>query len=76
MDSDGHVIFYVIIFYRFSPNNAMDIPEIKEAAEFMEFMLGDCSGDEDKTFLTLRVYVVFVYFTIISDVSLTWWNFY
>uniref|UniRef100_A0A671QY56 Vitellogenin domain-containing protein n=1 Tax=Sinocyclocheilus anshuiensis TaxID=1608454 RepID=A0A671QY56_9TELE len=26
-----------------------------EVAEFMEFMLGDCSGDEDSTYLTLRV---------------------
>ncbi|KAL1258348.1 hypothetical protein QQF64_011592, partial [Cirrhinus molitorella] len=30
-------------------------PEVKEVAEFMEFMLGDCSGDEDSTYLTLRV---------------------
>ncbi|XP_052000861.1 apolipoprotein B-100 [Xyrauchen texanus] len=34
---------------------AMSTPEVKEVAEFMEFMLGDCSGDEDSTFLTLRV---------------------
>ncbi|XP_067311333.1 apolipoprotein B-100 isoform X2 [Pseudorasbora parva] len=30
-------------------------PEVKDVAEFMKFMLGDCSGDEDSTFLTLRV---------------------
>ncbi|KAG7509082.1 apolipo B-100-like [Solea senegalensis] len=31
------------------------IPEIYSVAEFMAAQLGDCSGDEDKTFLTLRV---------------------
>uniref|UniRef100_A0A8B9KIY2 Apolipoprotein Ba n=1 Tax=Astyanax mexicanus TaxID=7994 RepID=A0A8B9KIY2_ASTMX len=31
------------------------IPEVREVAEFMEFLLGDCSGDQDQTFLTLRV---------------------
>ncbi|XP_026789738.3 apolipoprotein B-100 [Pangasianodon hypophthalmus] len=40
---------------KFSKDQATNIPEVKEVAEFMEFMLGDCSGDEDKTFLTLRV---------------------
>ncbi|XP_072545771.1 apolipoprotein B-100 [Salminus brasiliensis] len=35
--------------------DAKTIPEVREVAAFMEFMLGDCSGDEDKTFLTLRV---------------------
>ncbi|CAB1335350.1 unnamed protein product [Coregonus sp. 'balchen'] len=29
--------------------------EVKEVKEFMDTMLGDCSGDEDMTFLTLRV---------------------
>lgn len=46
-------------FLRFSNYRAIDVPEIKEVAEFMEYMLGDCSGDEDKTFLTLRVHTVF-----------------
>ncbi|KAK2843259.1 hypothetical protein Q7C36_011474 [Tachysurus vachellii] len=40
---------------KFSKNQAINVPEVKEVAEFMEFMLGDCSGDEDKIFLTLRV---------------------
>ncbi|XP_074541970.1 apolipoprotein B-100-like [Halichoeres trimaculatus] len=31
------------------------IPEIYAVAEFMTQQLGDCSGDKDKTFLTLRV---------------------
>ncbi|XP_062864093.1 apolipoprotein B-100 [Trichomycterus rosablanca] len=43
------------IVKKFPQNNVMEIPEVREVAEFMEFMLGDCSGDEDKTFLTLRV---------------------
>lgn len=47
------------IFYRFSKHQASNVPEMKEVADFMEFMLGDCSGDEDKTFLTLRVHTVF-----------------
>nr|XP_694827.7 apolipoprotein B-100 [Danio rerio] len=36
-------------------DQATSTPEVKEVAKFMEFMLGDCSGDEDSTFLTLRV---------------------
>ncbi|KAI5616809.1 apolipoprotein B-100, partial [Silurus asotus] len=40
---------------KFSEYQGTNVPEVKEVAEFMEFMLGDCSGDEDKTFLTLRV---------------------
>ncbi|KAK3537618.1 hypothetical protein QTP70_017011 [Hemibagrus guttatus] len=40
---------------KFSKNQATNVPEVKEVADFMEFMLGDCTGDEDKTFLTLRV---------------------
>ncbi|KAK9531435.1 hypothetical protein VZT92_010861 [Zoarces viviparus] len=31
------------------------IPEIHSVAEFMAAQLGDCSGDKDNTFLTLRV---------------------
>ncbi|XP_028253696.1 apolipoprotein B-100-like [Parambassis ranga] len=31
------------------------IPEILSAAEFMAAQLGDCSGDNDNTFMTLRV---------------------
>ncbi|XP_031178307.1 apolipoprotein Bb, tandem duplicate 1 [Sander lucioperca] len=31
------------------------IPEIHSVAEFMAAQLGDCSGDNDKTFMTLRV---------------------
>uniref|UniRef100_A0AAX7T336 Vitellogenin domain-containing protein n=1 Tax=Astatotilapia calliptera TaxID=8154 RepID=A0AAX7T336_ASTCA len=31
------------------------IPEIHSVAEFMASQLGDCSGDKDKTFMTLRV---------------------
>ncbi|TRY59658.1 hypothetical protein DNTS_027400 [Danionella cerebrum] len=34
---------------------ATHIPEVKDVSEFMEFMLGDCSRDEDSTFLTLRI---------------------
>ncbi|XP_036449677.1 apolipoprotein B-100 [Colossoma macropomum] len=40
---------------KFPQTDALTMPEVREVAEFMEFMLGDCSGDEDKTFLTLRV---------------------
>ncbi|XP_050990114.1 apolipoprotein B-100 [Labeo rohita] len=36
-------------------DQATSTPEVKEVAEFMEFMLGDCSRDEDSTYLTLRV---------------------
>uniref|UniRef100_A0A8C1G4P6 Apolipoprotein B-100-like n=1 Tax=Cyprinus carpio TaxID=7962 RepID=A0A8C1G4P6_CYPCA len=36
-------------------DQATSTPEVKEVAEFMKFMLGDCSGDEDSTYLTLRV---------------------
>lgn len=36
-------------------DQATSTPEVKKVAEFMEFMLGDCSGDEDSTYLTLRV---------------------
>ncbi|XP_030645296.1 apolipoprotein B-100 [Chanos chanos] len=32
-----------------------DSKPVEEVAEFMEFLLGDCSGDEDRTFLALRV---------------------
>ncbi|KAI4872235.1 hypothetical protein NFI96_010377 [Prochilodus magdalenae] len=40
---------------KFPLEDALTMPEVREVAEFMQFMLGDCSGDEDKTFLTLRV---------------------
>ncbi|XP_066530178.1 apolipoprotein B-100 [Hoplias malabaricus] len=40
---------------KFPLKDALTIPEIREVAEFMTFMLDDCSDDEDKTFLTLRV---------------------
>lgn len=43
------------IFYRLPQDQATSTPEVKEVAEFMKFMLGDCSGDEDSTYLTLRV---------------------
>ncbi|KAM9466083.1 apolipoprotein B-100 [Clarias gariepinus] len=36
-------------------SQTVNAPGVKDVADFMEFMLGDCSGDEDKTFLTLRV---------------------
>lgn len=31
------------------------IPEIHSVAEFMAAQLGDCSGDNDNTFMMLRV---------------------
>uniref|UniRef100_A0A3B1IGJ9 Apolipoprotein B n=1 Tax=Astyanax mexicanus TaxID=7994 RepID=A0A3B1IGJ9_ASTMX len=40
---------------KFPLKDAQMIPEVREVAEFMEFLLGDCSGDQDQTFLTLRV---------------------
>ncbi|XP_057200382.1 apolipoprotein B-100 [Triplophysa rosa] len=40
---------------RLPRDQAATTNEVKEVADFMEFMLGDCSGDEDSTFLTLRV---------------------
>uniref|UniRef100_A0A3P8XRE4 Vitellogenin domain-containing protein n=1 Tax=Esox lucius TaxID=8010 RepID=A0A3P8XRE4_ESOLU len=30
-------------------------PEVKEVSKFVHTLLGDCSGDEDMTFLTLRI---------------------
>jgi len=42
---------------RLPQDQAISTPEVEEVAEFMEFMLGDCSGDEDSTFLTLRVHL-------------------
>uniref|UniRef100_A0A4W4GAX0 Vitellogenin domain-containing protein n=1 Tax=Electrophorus electricus TaxID=8005 RepID=A0A4W4GAX0_ELEEL len=36
-------------------DHAIEIPEVREVAEFMEYLLDDCRGNEDKTFLTLRV---------------------
>lgn len=31
------------------------VPEIQSVAEFMAAQLGDCTGDKDNTFMTLRV---------------------
>jgi len=42
---------------RLPQDQAISTPEVEEVAEFMEFMLGDCSGDEDSTFLALRVHL-------------------
>lgn len=49
---------------RLPQDQAPSTPEVKEVADFMEFMLGDCSGDEDSTFLTLRVHVTKVCFKL------------
>ncbi|XP_005731238.1 apolipoprotein Bb, tandem duplicate 1 [Pundamilia nyererei] len=40
---------------RFYKSEGRQIPEIHSVAEFMASQLGDCSGDKDKTFMTLRV---------------------
>ncbi|KAM9840239.1 apolipoprotein Bb, tandem duplicate 1 [Aulostomus maculatus] len=40
---------------RFYKTEGQIIPEIQAVAEFMATQLGDCSGDKDTTFLTLRV---------------------
>ncbi|XP_061609496.1 apolipoprotein Bb, tandem duplicate 1 [Phyllopteryx taeniolatus] len=40
---------------RFYKSEGKLIPEIRSVAEFMAGHLGDCTGDEDNTFLTLRV---------------------
>ncbi|XP_063351865.1 apolipoprotein Bb, tandem duplicate 1 [Pelmatolapia mariae] len=40
---------------RFYKSEGKQIPEIHSVAEFMASQLGDCSGDKDKTFMTLRV---------------------
>lgn len=41
--------------YRFYKAEKKLIPEIHSVAEFMAAQLGDCSGDKDDTFMTLRV---------------------
>ncbi|CAL8315296.1 unnamed protein product [Boreogadus saida] len=43
------------IVKRFYKAEGKVIPEITSVAEFMADQLGDCTGDKDKTFLTLRV---------------------
>lgn len=43
------------IFNRYYKAEGKLIPEIHSVAEFMAAQLGDCSGDSDKTFMTLRV---------------------
>lgn len=35
-------------------------PEITAVSEYMASLLGDCSGDKDQTFLTLRVSIQFL----------------
>ncbi|KAJ8289514.1 hypothetical protein GJAV_G00002190 [Gymnothorax javanicus] len=41
---------------RFYDENRVITPEVMQVSEFMTLMLsGDCTGDEDRTFLTLRV---------------------
>ncbi|KAM7395255.1 hypothetical protein PAMA_006831 [Pampus argenteus] len=40
---------------RFYKTEGKLIPEIHSVAEFMAAQLGDCSGDKDNTFMTLRV---------------------
>ncbi|XP_049613243.1 apolipoprotein Bb, tandem duplicate 1 [Syngnathus scovelli] len=40
---------------RFYKNEGKVIPEIRSVAEFLAGHLGDCTGDDENTFLTLRV---------------------
>lgn len=47
--------YRVFSFNRFYKSEGRQIPEIHSVAEFMASQLGDCSGDKDKTFMTLRV---------------------
>lgn len=42
-------------YNRFYKTEGKLIPEIYSVAEFMAAQLGDCSGDKDNTFMTLRV---------------------
>lgn len=42
-------------FTRFYKAEEKMIPEIHSVADFMAGQLGDCSGDKDTTFMTLRV---------------------
>lgn len=41
--------------HRFHKAEGQLVPEIHSVAEFMAAQLGDCSGDKDRTFMTLRV---------------------
>lgn len=41
--------------FRFYKAEEKMIPEIFAVAEFMAAQLGDCSGDMENTFMTLRV---------------------
>uniref|UniRef100_A0A665W854 Apolipoprotein Bb, tandem duplicate 2 n=1 Tax=Echeneis naucrates TaxID=173247 RepID=A0A665W854_ECHNA len=43
------------VIKRFYKAEGKVIPEIRSVAEFMAAQLGDCSGDKDNTFMTLRV---------------------
>lgn len=45
--------------YRFYNAEEKLIPEIHSVAEFMAAQLGDCTGDKDHTFMTLRVHRIF-----------------
>lgn len=47
--------YFVFVFIRFYKAEEKMIPEIFAVAEFMATQLGDCSGDMENTFLTLRV---------------------
>ena len=48
-------MFFVFFLNRFYKAEGKLIPEIYSVAEFMGSQLGDCSGDKDNTFMTLRV---------------------
>lgn len=48
-------IFIFFFLNRFYKAEGKLIPEIYSVAEFMGSQLGDCSGDKDNTFMTLRV---------------------
>lgn len=55
-----HIFLYDITAALNSPDRFFKaeeklIPEIHSVAEFMAAQLGDCSGDKDDTFMTLRV---------------------
>lgn len=51
----GLCLKYFFLFNRFYKAEEKLIPEIQSVAEFMAAQLGDCSGDKDQTFMTLRV---------------------
>lgn len=44
-----------LIFNRWYKVEEVLIPEIFSVAEFMAAQLGDCSGEQEKVFMTLRV---------------------